>query len=284
MKLLNTILILCGTIFNNNLIINAQYTKNFQDTSVVFISGGKLKLGFKHGEPDEKPSRKIGIKGFFIGKYEVSNVEFALFLNEKGNQFEGNGQWINLEGKWNDIKCRIYFSDSLFKVEKGFENYPVNFVSWYGANAYCKWKNGRLPTEAEWEYTARFNEKELTNLDSLEAGNYGWHKFNSEENIHKSGLKKPTSAGIYDIMGNLWEWCADYYDASYYKKRPRNNPAGPEHGDFRVIRGGAWTNGPAMMRITNRNAINPNSNKINVGFRIVYDLEVYQFSLVGGIK
>jgi len=250
-----------------------QFIETPIDSMLVYMEGGQLRMGNKHGENDENPSKRIKINSFFIGKYEVSNIEFVDFLNTKGNQYEGNSIWINTDGNWNDLKCRIYVKDSIFKVEVGFENYPVNFVNWYAANAYCKWKGGRLPTEAEWEYAAKGGKigKKYKSNKGFSVDDFAWHKLNSESKWHQSGTKKPNDTGLYDILGNLWEWCNDYYKEDYYNFRPKNNPTGPTSGDYRVVRGGSWTNGPEMISTSNRNALNPNSNKINLGFRIVFD-------------
>ncbi len=252
-----------------------QFVETPIDSMLVYIEGGHIRMGNKYGENDENPSKRIKVNSFFIGRYEISNGEFADFLNANGNLFEGNSIWINTDGEWNDLKCRISVKDSIFKVEVGFENYPVNYVSWFAANAYCKWKGGRLPTEAEWEYAAKsgsFGKKNCTKK-VFRVDDFAWHKINSDSKWHRSGEKKPNEAGLYDILGNLWEWCNDYYKEDYYMSRPKNNPTGPLSGDYRVIRGGSWTNGPEMISTSNRNGLNPNSNKINLGFRIVFDIK-----------
>jgi formylglycine-generating enzyme len=244
------------------------------DSNLVFVESGKCRLGDNQGETDEKPAKQIKISSFYIGKYEVTNAEFAEFLNAKGNQLEEHSVWIDLGGKWQNLKCRIYEIDSTFKVESGFEDYPVNFVSWYAANAYCKWRGGRLPTEAEWEFAAKGGKlarKKTITKTWNNLGKYAWYDVNSEENLHQKGQKQCNILGIYDISGNLWEWCKDFYNQDYYKIRGKLNPQGPKSGDFKVIRGGSWTNKTEMMRISNRNAVNPTSNKINIGFRIVYN-------------
>jgi formylglycine-generating enzyme len=246
------------------------------DSLLIFVESGKCLLGSNKGDTDEKPAKQIRISSFYIGKYEVTNAEFVEFLNAKGNQVEGHSIWIDLGGKWQDLKCRIYQADDKFKVENGFKDYPVNFVSWYAANAYCKWRGGRLPTEAEWEFAAKggklARKKNILEIEShLEK--YAWYSVNSEEQIHQKGQKLCNALGIYDIMGNLWEWCNDFYKQDYYKMRDKSNPRGPETGDFKVIRGGSWTNKAETMVISNRNAVNPTSNKINIGFRIVFDME-----------
>jgi len=102
---------------------------------------------------------------------------------------------------------------------------------------------------------------------------YAWYYSNSEEKWHKKGQKKANLLGIYDMSGNLWEWCGDFYNPSYYKIRAKQNPKKAEKGDYRVIRGGSWTNKEEMMRISNRNGVIPAINKINIGFRIVYDIQ-----------
>lgn len=254
----------------------SAYSQKLQiDSTLILVYGGKYKAGNKHGDNDEKPSKIIEINAFYLGKYEVTNKEFAEFLNIKGNQLEDNTIWINTDGIWKDKKCRIYEQEGLFRVENGYEYYPVNYVSWYGANEYCKWKGGRLPTEAEWEYAARggkdnfkVSEIETQNVDLI-----AWYNKNSNYQWHQVGKKKPNSIGIYDMQGNLWEWCSDFYSHTYYQNRPKKNPQGPATGDFKVIRGGAWTNGAEMSLPWNRNGVIPGSNKINLGFRIAYDVK-----------
>jgi len=236
------------------------------DTGLVYVPAGSFKMGSKHGEADEQPVHKVKISGFYIGKYEVTNREFVEFLNIKGNQFEHNVLWINTDGHWRNLECRIKEKDGKFFVAKEFENYPVNFVSWYAADAYCKWKGGRLPTEAEWEYIVK--KFPLLN-DSIDA--HSWHSANSGNKIHKIAQTKANSLGIYDLQGNLWEWCADWYDNRFYEKSKRKNPLNNTPNDYKVIRGGSWANDKSMMNKSNRNAIKPNINKINVGFRIAYD-------------
>ena len=245
-------------------------------TDLIYVESGSFRMGSKKGEADEKPLKKIKLNGFYIGKYEVSNEEFAEFLNENGNQFEDNSVWIDLEGKWNSLKCRIYLKDEKFIVEEGFDHYPVNFVSWYGANAYCRWRGGRLPTEAEWEFVAKGGKngtkKSLRKIEK-QLSVFAWYDPNANGQWHKRGQKQCNSLGIFDLYGNLWEWCNDFYDPGYLKTLQKKGQKSPEKGDFKVIRGGSWTNQPGMMRISNRNAVNPNSNKINLGFRIVFDAD-----------
>jgi formylglycine-generating enzyme len=253
---------------------DSKLNKTDLDSGLIYIEPGTFTMGSKKGEADEMPLKKINVNGFYIGKYEVTNQEFVIFLNSMGNNFEDNSLWIDLEGKWKNLKCRIHNVEGKFIVEEGYEDFPVNFVSWYGANAYCKWKGGRLPTEAEWEFAAKggkYAKRKIIHETEKNLGFYAWYHENTNEQWHRKGQKKANVLGIMDIYGNLWEWCQDFYDPDYLKKISKNNHKGPEQGDFKVIRGGSWTNNAQMMRISNRNAVNPNSNKINIGFRIVFD-------------
>jgi len=245
------------------------------DSNLVLIEGGKFKMGYRHGEIDEKPVHIVKLDDFYLSKYETTNGQFCDFLNSEGNQVENNAFWILLSGKWREEKCRIYIEDSIFKVEEGFENYPVTFVSWYGANAYCKWKGGRLPTEAEWEYSAKGGKSrnEITLLNIKESANFN---LNSNKKINKVGSLKPNSLEIYDLYGNLTEWTNDWYSEKYYKHSERNNPKGPEKSDMKSTRGGSWYNSSESLTPSNRRAASPNLNNITIGFRIVYSVDEKQ--------
>jgi len=224
-------------------------------------------MGNNNSEIDEKPKHKVILNSFYIGKYEVTNKEYAVFLNEKGNQREANSIWLFEEGEWRNEKCRIYQKDSVFFVEQGYDNYPVCFVSWYGANAYCKWKGGRLPTEAEWEYVA--NSQKDFSADRI--NKIARYKENSEAQINKVGSQEPNAFGVYDIYGNMSEWCNDWYSVDYYKNYTKKNPQGAEFGQMKVKRGGSWYSEKESIYPTNRKASNLNNNNITVGFRIVID-------------
>ncbi|MBN2894084.1 MAG: SUMF1/EgtB/PvdO family nonheme iron enzyme [Bacteroidales bacterium] len=242
--------------------INAQAPENY-----VFIKGGKYKMGSKN-QPDEIPIHKVKISDFYVLDHEVTNAEYVIFLNEKGNQHEGNTMWIDINGKWESENCKIYEKDSIFYVEKGFENYPVVFVSWWGANAYCKWIGGRLPTEAEWEYLAKLSlpYKEIS-IDTLDK--YAVYSESEHYKYYEIKSKEILPSGVYDLFGNLSEWCQDWYSPYYYKNSEKENPTGPEKGDQKVKRGGSWANKAKSITPSNRKASNPNNNSITIGFRVV---------------
>jgi len=253
--------------------INAQSAEN----QLICIKGGSFFIGNKNGSDDEKNGKKIFIKDFYIGKYEVTNIEYRNFLNSVKPNASELRRYINLNGKYKKLKCRIYVKDSVYHVEKGFENYPVNFVSWFGADAYCKFFGGRLPTEAEWEYAAKGGKRSFWSrflryylyAGSNELNEVAWYRDNSENKPHKTGLKKANKTNVFDLSGNVAEWCSDWYEADYYKISSEKNPAGPETGRLKVHRGGSWYNTPKILRITNRRASKPVTQNATIGFRLV---------------
>lgn len=255
-KLLILILFMSQVVFSQNI------------SDYVFIEGGIFKMGSKNGSEDEKDVHKVKISNFYVLNHEVTNAEFVTFLNEMGNQFENHVLWINLDGFWRDIKCRIYQKEETFYVEEGYENYPVIFVNWYGANAYAKWAGGRLPTEAEWEYIADLSVKSLNYPNNL--NDYAFYKENSDYKLHPVKQKLPI-IGIYDLFGNLSEWCYDWYSVDYYKNSKYKNPQGAFMGDQKIKRGGSFATLSSSVKKYNRKASSPTNNNLTIGFRIVID-------------
>jgi formylglycine-generating enzyme required for sulfatase activity len=232
---------------------------------------------------DEKPAREVKVDTFYMGKYEVTNEEFAAFLNAKGNQEEGEITWVNLSGSFQGVKCRIQKDGDRFVVEEGFEKYPMIYVSCYGARAYCKWlseqtgQNYRLPSEAEWEYAARGGEQGARdnflysgsdNIDEV-----AWYANNSGRQIYEVGKKQPNQLDLYDMSGNIWEWCADSWHDNY-DNAPKNAKVWDEGGDNtrRVLRGGSWFNtSEVYCRIADRYGDYLVDRFNFVGFRVVRD-------------
>ena len=258
------------------------------------IKGGPFQMGSKDGESDEKPAHSVTVSDFYLMKYEVTNAEFVKFLNEKGNQTEGGKEWVNLDGSYSGEKCRIQKSGSTFTVEQGYENHPVIYVSWYGATAYTKWlsektgKNFRLPTEAEWEYAAGGGASGRTKWAGTDSEkNLSRYANFCDKNCEKSwktetqddgyaytspvGKFQPNKLGLYDMSGNVWEWCSDWYDANYYKSSPTKDPQGPASGSSRVCRGGSWFVLPFGCRAADRVRDSPFNRSSGIGFRVAQD-------------
>jgi len=250
---------------------------------LIYVASGKYIRGCRDEKdadcyPWEKPAKEVKINAFEIGKTTVTNAQYCQFLNAKGNQEEAGVSWINLDGPYGSEPCRIEpVAKSRFEVESGYEQHPVVYVSWDGAVAYCNWltsidgdKTFRLPTEAEWEYAARGGRRsqqyKYAGSNSLEK--VGWHDANSGGRLHKVAELAANELGIYDMSGNVWEWCNDWFAEDYYEKGPVDNPQGPVDGSNRVYRGGSWYDTPQYCRVSYRYYARPGGRDSLLGFRV----------------
>ncbi len=245
-------------------------------TEKIFVKGGIFKMGSPEGvgENNERPQRQVTLSDFYISKYEVTNAEYAKFLNAKGNQEEGGSTWLDITNNF----CQIEKAGKTFKAKAGKENHPVIMVTWYGAKAYASWAGGRLPTEAEWEYAAGGGNKSkgYKYSGSNKINEVAWYRENSQiiekaisngKGTHPIGKKKPNELGIYDMTGNVWEWCSDWYGS--YGSAAETNPQGASSGSERVLRGGSWGNDAYDCRVAYRDSYNPSSSYYFIGFRII---------------
>ena len=210
------------------------------DPDLVYVTGGTFMMGSnKTSENNGRPIHKVYLKDFYMDKYEVTNTQFCQFLNKKGNQSESGAEWLDIKSSF----CKIVKNGNKYVPVGGYDKYPVTNVSWYGANAYASWAGKRLPTEAEWEYAARGGNKSKGSeySGSNDVGSVAWYVDNSDQKTHPVGMKQPNELGLYDMSGNVWEWCADWHNSDYYSKSPYENPTGPSSGKHRVLRGGSWT-------------------------------------------
>jgi len=218
---------------------------------LVLVKGGCFQMGdtFGDGQPDEQPTHTVCVDDFYIGKYEVT------------------------QGQWQSVMAN---NPSFFK--KCGEKCPVEQVSWNDIQEFITKLNAktgkkyRLPTEAEWEYAARSGgkkEKYAGTSSDVELGKYAWYSANSGGRIHPTGQKQPNGLGLYDMTGNAWEWCQDWYGEKYYSQSSRKNPPGPASGTRRVLRGGAWIFEPASIRASTRYSLTPEARGDLYGFRLL---------------
>ncbi len=236
------------------------------DSEMIVISGGEYSRGSNEGQRDERPSHKIVLPSFGIDIHPVSNEQFALFLEAMGGEKDSNNHdIIRLK------ESRIKKISGKINIESGYSKHPVVGVSWYGAIAYAKWVGKRLPTEAEYEIAARGSLENAiypTGIDiTRDQANY----FSADTTPVMSF--SPNSYGIYDLAGNVYEWCQDWYDYSYYEvsMQEPTNPKGPPQGVYRVLRGGCWKSLKPDMRITHRHRNSPGTINKTYGFRCAAD-------------
>jgi serine/threonine protein kinase len=234
--------------------------------NLISIPAGTFVMGNDAGGDDEKPQHQVSLSSFQLGKTEITNKQFVVFLNA----FDCPGSGTIKDMKVIDFSksSNIIFENGIFKTGPNSENLPVIGVTWDGANLFCKSFSGRLPTEAEWEYAASGGENYIYS-GSNDPGEIAWYNENSSGQIKNVGTKKPNAFGIYDLTGNVWEWCNDFYDRAYYKSSATQNPTGPETGTSKVIRGGDFSSSKEFMynKIRSQTTFSGSTGEV-IGFRI----------------
>ena len=229
------------------------------EPGMVFIPGGEFLRGRSHALPDDdlkwfptllkddRPARRLYIDPFYLDEHEVTNEQYAAFVKATGRRAPYN--WPK------------------GKVPEGKEKFPVVDLSWDDAVAYARWAGKRLPTEAEWERAAR---------GLAEGGIYPWGdgspsrtlaRYNRVDGPGPVRQLAPNAFGLYDMAGNVWEWCADWYEKDYYQQAPQRNPPGPAAGQYRVLRGGSWADLPKYLTCAYRSWARPAERSPNIGFR-----------------
>ncbi len=214
---------------------------------MIPVEGGTFSMGSVNGDSDEQPVHQVTLDGYYIGETEVTQELWQAVMGSNPSYFTGNLQR------------------------------PVERVSWYEVQEFITALNAatgktfRLPTEAEWEFAARGGNKSKGYLysGSNTIDDVAWHSYNSGMQTHEVGGKQANELGIYDMSGNVREWCSDWYDSNYYSNSPTSNPTGPETGSARVERGGSWSRHALDCRSAFRNRTNPTIRGLDIGFRVV---------------
>jgi len=260
---------------------------------MVLIKGGDFLMGSNDEMENESPVHKVSIKSFLMDRNEVTVKEFEEFVKATNYLTEAEkfgwsavfdlkiGEWKRVDGaNWQNPDG---------EGQKPLPNEPVTQISWNDANKYAKWAGKRLPSEAEWEFSARggLSGKKYAWGDTLRpngvpVANWWQGSFPAKNTLEDDFLKRSpvgsfesNSYGLHDMAGNVWEWTSDWYDDAYYHKSPINNPKGVDLGTERSIRGGSWMcaeNFCSNYRVAARSQATPDSAMNNLGFRCVKDI------------
>ena len=243
--------------------------------NMVRVEGGTFQMGSSNGESDERPVHAVTVRSFSMGKYPVTQKE-----------------WFEIMGT--TVRQQRDMADRTWSLYGEGDNYPMYYVSWLeaveycnkrsqregltpaysgsGNNITCNWNaNGyRLPTEAEWEYAAKGGNRDSMVYEysgSNSAGAVAWYTDNSGGSTHPVGTKAPNSLGLYDMSGNVWEWCWDWY-ANSYPSGAQTDPVGASSGSDRVVRGGSWFHSAQYVRSASRFYFTPSDRFFRLGFRL----------------
>lgn len=280
---------------------------------MIYLPGGEFLMGTnaENGFPadGEGPIRKVKIKSFYMDKYAVTNEQFAEFIKETDYKTEAeifgwsfvfysflsDNTARKVEGKVADTPWWAVVNGADWRKPEGSDSnidnrmdHPVVHISWNDAMAYCKWAGKRFPTEAEWEYAARggLEQKLYPWGDDLTPG--GEHQCNIWQGVFPTrntekddyigtapvNSFKPNYYGFYNMSGNVWEWCSDWFSRNIHKKGGSDNPQGPENGETKLLRGGSYLCHKSYCnryRVAARSSNTPDSSTGNIGFRCCID-------------
>lgn len=253
-------------------------TKVIGSMRLVFIPGGSFQMGSEEGENEEKPIHDVSVNSFWLGETVVTNFQYCVFLNTLKPTEATRRKWVVIRNDLENVEyahwfpTEIWFQKGQYKPTPGYEDHPVVSVSWFGAEEFCKHYGLRLPTEAEWEYAA----------GGPEHTKYPWGKV-MDENLtcfnqrwEKNTEKQPTVAvksypangyGLYDMAGNINEWCDSWYDA--YPGCAKNEDMGEKN---RIVKGGGWGDDAEYLRCAARGYNDPECLSYFFGFRVAGNL------------
>ena len=228
---------------------NQTITVDGVSFKMIAVEGGTFLMGSPESDTeaydDEKPQHEVTLSNYYIGETEVTQELWETVMGSNPSEFKG-------------------------------PKLPVENVSWYDCQEFIlklnekTGKTFRLPTEAEWEYAARGGKKSkgYTYSGSNTIDDVAWYVDNSGETTHEVGTKQANELGIYDMTGNVWEWCQDWFGETYYENSSTTDPQGPASGTYRVLRGGGWWSVAGGCRVAYRNGDSPGYRNYDLGFRL----------------
>lgn len=231
---------------------------------MVFVQGGAFMMGTDEDENDERPIHDVSLAAFYIGRYEVTQAEWQAVMGDNPSFFKGENNPVEQI----DWYMAIEFCNKKSKLEGLTPCYTGS-----GDNITCNFaaRGYRLPTEAEWEFACSGGllSHGYAYSGSNDVSAVAWFEGNSDGKPHPVGSKQPNEIGIYDMSGNIWEWCWDWYAGDYYKNSPSSNPSGPAAGQERSYRGGGINGRIEYMRCTGRYQLSPAYKHSDMGLRLV---------------
>ena len=250
---------------------------------LVYVKGDTFQMGSNdiYASKDEQPIHRVILDDFYLSKYEITNRQYCAFLND--NEVVSKNNYSNYIKLYKSY-CQIEHSNNKFVSKKGKEDYPVIAVTWDGAWEFCRWVGGELPTEARWEYAARGGTKsrnyKYAGSNKIDEVAWYWeNSYNAKNKLHNGkgthpvGQKKSNELGLYDMSGNVSEWCWDWYDGNCYgdRKDITLDPVVilvPGNWPMRVLRGGPWRYNKNSSETTDRGRALPIDYQYWMGFRL----------------
>lgn len=243
---------LCRFCGSKNLILSQEEREapeSAEQHEHVLIPPGEFLMGAPNavGYDEEHSQHTVYLDAYYIDRYEVTVRQYKAFATARGRKMPE-------------------------QPYSATDRHPIVRITWHDADAYCKWAGGRLPTEAEWEKAARAGTTTKWSFgdDVSRLDKYAWYFGFGQRLAQPVGLKKCNPYGLYDMHGNVWEWCADWYGEDYYKYSPAKNPRGPFRGDYRMLRGGSWRVMANNSRSATRFWSSPGNGSVDVGFRCAW--------------
>ena len=228
------------------------------DSAMVPVTGGNFNIGSNTLSDKEKPEHQVEVSSFYISKTTITVRQFSFFITVTGYKTtaeKDSGSCVFNGTSWTVRKGVNWRCDESGALQSTVNNNkPVLYISWYDAQAFCTWlskisgKDYRLPTEAEWEFAAKGGilSKGYLYSGGNDPGIITWNGINSGLKVHPVAEKKPNELGLYDMSGNVWQWCSDWYNEKYYANSPAINPQGPQDGLEKICHGGSYLSGSGI--------------------------------------